>query len=93
MPKERHSTQLTRQSLEKLKQRGYRYVLVESYTLDRRSEFIEMNHFLLKPIKELPGEPGEMGIFEPIDSHLLGQWADYPDNGIIAFIDTNGLLP
>jgi len=75
--------------LERLKERGFRYVIVESYTLDRRLDFIEMNHFLLKPLKELPGQPGELGIFEPIDSHILREWADHPDNGIKAFIDTN----
>jgi hypothetical protein len=89
MPKERSSIRLTLQTLEKLKERGYRYVLVESYTLDRRSDFIEMNHFLLKPVKELP-RPGEWGIFEPIDSHILREWADQPDNGVKAFIETNG---
>lgn len=80
---------LTRHSLEKLKQWGFRYVVVESYTIDRRSDFIEMNHFLLKPLKEMPGEPGELGIFESIDSQILREWADHPDSGIKAFIDTN----
>ena len=48
-----------------------------------------MNHFLLKPLKEMPGEPGELGIFESIDSQILREWADHPDSGIKAFIDTN----
>lgn len=86
MSKERSAVRLTRHTLEKLKERGYRYVLVESYTLDRRSDYIEMNHFLLKPVKELPGEPGQMGIFEAIDSHILCEWAEHPDNGIKAFV-------
>ena len=88
MPKEPSSIRLTRQTLQKLKEGGYRYVLVESYTLDRRSDHIEINHFLLKPVRELP-RTGEQGIFEPIDSHVLREWADHPDSGIKAFIDSN----
>lgn len=80
---------LTRQTLEKLKEKGYRYVVVESYTIDRRQDFIEMNHFLLKPLKTLPDQPGDMGIYEPIDSPLLDEWADSPDTGIHAFIESN----
>ncbi|HUB60231.1 MAG TPA: hypothetical protein VL978_06010 [Puia sp.] len=86
MPKDPSAIRLTRQSLEKLKEGGYRFVLVESYTVDRRPEHIELNHFLLKPVKELP-LAGDWGIFEPIDSHILSEWADHPDNGIKAFID------
>jgi hypothetical protein len=74
--KEQPAARLTLQTLDQLKERGFRYVLVESYTLDRRLDYIEMNHFLLKPVKALPDAPGELGIFEPIDSPIK------------AFIDT-----
>lgn len=79
---------LTRQLLEKLKAKGYRYVVVEGYTVDRRQDFIEMNHFVLRPLKELPNLPGDLGIFEPIDSPILDEWADAPDGGIHAFIES-----
>jgi hypothetical protein len=89
MRKEQAVTRLTPQVLEKLMERGFQYVLVESYTLDRRLDYIEMNHFLLRPVKALPDESGELGIFEPIDSPILREWAKHADNGIKAFIDTN----
>jgi hypothetical protein len=85
----RTAIRLTLETLEKLKERGFQYVLVESYTLDRRLDYIEMNHFLLRPVKALPDGPGDLGIFEPIDSTILREWAKHPDNGIIAYIDSN----
>jgi hypothetical protein len=87
--KEQSTTRLTLHTLEILKERGFQYVLVESYTLDRRLDYIEMNHFLLRPVKVLPEAPGELGIFESIDSPILREWASHPDNGIKAFIETN----
>ncbi len=80
---------LTPKVLENLKANGYRYVVVEGYTVDRRQDFIEMNHFVLRPLKELPDLPGDLGIFEPIDSPILDEWANAPDNGILAFIESN----
>jgi hypothetical protein len=90
--KEHTATRLTLRTLEILKERGFQYVLVESYTLDRRLDYIEMNHFLLRPVKVLPNEPGDLGIFEPIDSPILREWAKHPDNGIRAYIETNSEL-
>lgn len=88
MAKDILAKRLTRQILDKLKEKGYRYLVVESYTLDRRLDYIELNHFLLKAVKEMP-RPGDLGIFEVIDSPLLLEWADHPDNGISAYVDTN----
>lgn len=89
-PKGPPVARLSHQTLDRLKELGYKYVVVQSYTLDHREDFIEMNHFVLKPIKELPHRPGDLGIFEPIDSPILRKWADQPDHGIIAFIEPNG---
>jgi hypothetical protein len=86
MPKNKSAARLTRQTLQELKDKGFRFVLVRSYTLDRRVDYIQMNHFALKPVRELPRDPGEMGIFAPIDSDILVDWAD-GGGGIQAFID------
>lgn len=86
---ERPARRLTRQVLENLKASGYRYVVVEGYTVDRRQDFIEMNHFVLRPLRDLPNLPGDLGIFESIDSPILDEWADAPDGSIQAFIESN----
>lgn len=86
MAREKPANKLTLQILEKLKEKGYQYVVVESYTLDRRHDHIVMSHFLLKALKVLPNEPGELGIYESIDSPILREWADHPENGVEAYI-------
>jgi hypothetical protein len=86
MPKNKSAARLTRQTLQELKDKGFLFVLVRSYTLDRRVDYIQMNHFALKPVRELPSDPGEMGIYAPIDSEILLDWAE-GGRGIQAFID------
>jgi hypothetical protein len=81
------ASRLTNQSLAVLKELGFQYVLVEGYTPDRRNDYVELNHFTLVPVKELPEEPGQSGIFAPIDSDIIREWASQPDNGIKAFIE------
>ena len=78
---------LTRQSLEKLKADGYRFVLVKSYSIGRAPDYLEMNDFILTPVRELPVNRGEMEIFEPVDSDILSDWVDRADSGIKAFIE------
>jgi hypothetical protein len=87
MQKPTAANRLTKQSLEVLKELGFRYILVKGYTPDRRYDYIELNHFTLVPVKELPEDPGQKEIFAPIDSDILQDWASQPDNGIAAFIE------
>lgn len=87
MQKNKLPHRLTRQSLEKLKADGYRFVLVRSYTIARATDYLEMNDFMLTPVRDLPVNRGEMEIFEPIDSDILRDWVDHADYGIKAFIE------
>lgn len=87
MTKSKSATRLTSQTLQDLKRKGFRFVLVKGYTLDKRLDYIQMNHFTLVPVMELPAEPGAKEIYEPIDSDILQEWADSPDRGLIAYIE------
>jgi len=87
MQKPTAATRLTTQNLRELRELGFRYVLVNGYTPDRVSDYIVLNRFILVPVKDLPEEPGQNGIYAPIDSDILDDWASQPDNGIKAFIE------
>ena len=87
MEKPTAGTRLTKQSLRALRELGFRYVIVNGYTPDRRFDYIALNRFILVPVKELPEAPGQNGIYAPIDSDILDDWASQPDNGIKAFIE------
>ncbi|HLZ87482.1 MAG TPA: hypothetical protein VKQ52_09590 [Puia sp.] len=80
---------LTARRLQELKDLGFRFVLIKGYTIDRRSDYIELNHFTLVPVKELPEDPGQKEIYEPIESEILLEWASSPDNGVMAFIESD----
>jgi hypothetical protein len=78
---------LTKERLRRLKEHGYLYILIKSYTPDRKTDFIELDHFNLVPVKELPEAQGEKGIFAPIDSEILEAWAEQSEGGIKAYIE------
>ena len=85
-----HSTsaaRLTKQSLQYLKDSGYRFVLVRGYTRDRRVDYIELSYFTLIPVKELSEDPNKKGIYEPIDSPILMEWANFPDERVRVIIE------
>lgn len=73
--------------MQELKDRGFLYVLVKGYTLDRRLDYIQMNHFTLLPVVELPPEPGAKEIFAPVDSEILMEWANSADKGLEVYIE------
>jgi hypothetical protein len=73
---------LTSQGLQNLKDRGFRYVQVKGFTMDRRVDYMELRYFMLVPIKDLPDDPNMKEIYEPIDSKILMDWANSPDDGI-----------
>ena len=81
------TTRLTKESLQVLRELGFRHVLVVEYAPERYSGHIGLNRFKLVPVKELPEEPGKKGIYAPIDSEILDDWASQPDDGIEAFIE------
>lgn len=76
----------TLQTLEKLKQQGFRYLRVNAFTKDRRPDYIEPHYFVLVPFKDMTDDAGSKGIYEPIDSQLLTVWANFPDDGIKVFV-------
>ncbi|HTI90205.1 MAG TPA: hypothetical protein VL727_06420 [Puia sp.] len=78
---------LTQQSLQSLKDSGFRFVLIKGYTTDRRQDYIELNYFTLVPVKDLPDDPNKKEIYEPIDSTILREWALSPDEGLKVIIE------
>lgn len=78
----------TLQALEGLKDRGFRYVRVNAFTQDKRPDYMEPHYFVLVPIKDLPDDPAKKGIYEPINSPLLTDWANFPNEGIKVLVTT-----
>jgi len=76
------TTRLTLQALEHLISRGFEYVQVKGFTRDRRQDYMEPYYLILFPIKELPVDTNEKGIYEPIRSKILIDWANSPNDGI-----------
>lgn len=77
---------LTPQSLNDLKKRGFRYVVVEGFTNDGRADYIEMTYFLLTPVKDLQDRSGEQGVYTSIDSEMLQKWAVADDGATAVYI-------
>ncbi|MBL7728986.1 MAG: hypothetical protein JNM68_14915 [Dinghuibacter sp.] len=69
------AVELTVKALETLEHKGYKYVQVRALTPDKHFDYVEPNHMLLVPMKELPTDPALKDIYEPIGSELLKQWA------------------
>lgn len=86
MEKSGSAVRLTNKSLQHLKDSGFRYVLVKGYSKDGRMDYIELNYFTLTPVKDLPDDPNKKEIYEPIDSIILMEWANSPDDGFKVII-------
>jgi hypothetical protein len=87
MQNSRSAIRLTNESLQHLRDSGFRFVLVKGYTTDRRVDYIELNYFTLVPVKELSEDPDRNEIYEPIDSEILSEWARFPDEGAKVMIE------
>jgi hypothetical protein len=87
MENPRSAITLTKQSLQQLKDSGFRFVLIKGYTTDRRIDYIEVNYFTLVPVKDLSEDPNKKEIYESIDSEILMQWASFPDDGAKVVIE------
>jgi hypothetical protein len=87
MESSRSAITLTNQSLQQLKDSGFRFVLIKGYTTDRRVDYIEVNYFTLVPVKDLSDDPNKKDIYESIDSEILMQWASFPDDGAKVIIE------
>jgi hypothetical protein len=87
MESSKSALRLTLQSLQHLKDRGFRFVLIKGYTTDRRVDYIVLNYFTLVPVKDLPEDPNKKEIYEPIDSDILLEWASRPEESTIVLIE------
>ena len=66
-------------TLEGLERKGYKYVQIKGLTKDKYYDYIEPHFLVLVPIKELPSDPNQKDIYEPIGSPILQQWAKETD--------------
>jgi len=65
---------LTQEALNSLKDKGYKYLQVQGYTLDHHAEYVEPHYLMLVPIKALSGNRAKMDIYEDINSDLIRDW-------------------
>jgi hypothetical protein len=77
---------LTLHALAELRHHGFLYVRVDAFTQNMRPDYMEPHYFVLTPIKNLPDDVNKKGIYEPIDSPMLTDWANSPDVGIKVYL-------
>jgi len=78
----------TTEALTELKGRGFLYVGVNAFSREKRPDYMEPYYIVLAPMKELPAETEKKGIYEPVDSPMLADWANRPGEGIEVWILT-----
>jgi len=81
---------LTLASLQSLKKKGFRYVQVQGFSPDKHLDYMEPRYFVLVPMKNLPTETDQKGIYEPIESEILTEWANTEDEGFDVFLAAAG---
>lgn len=76
------TTAFTAKALDSLQHNGYKFVQVKGLTIDKHYDYVEPHFLVLVPFKELPTDPLQLDIYEPIKSELLYKWAseinEYP---------------
>lgn len=72
--------EFTAKALDRLQLEGYKFVQVKGLTNDYHYDYIDPNFLVLVPIKELPTDPFQKDIYEPINSKLLYKWATEINN-------------
>jgi hypothetical protein len=72
------NNELTLALLDELKKEGFQYVIVNAFARDNRPDYMEPHYFVLEPVIALPDDVNKKGIYEPIESPLLAEWAKYP---------------
>ncbi len=83
---------LTCEALNKLQQKGYKYLQVQGYTMDHHLEYVDPHYLMLVPIKELSPSRSKMDVYEAIDSDIIREWvktADTSDRVEIFLAGTN----
>ena len=77
---------LTPSSLQSLRKKGFKYVQVQGFSPDKHLDYMEPRYFVLVPLKNLPTEADQKGIYEPIESNILTEWANAEDEGFDVFL-------
>ena len=67
---------LTNEALLDLKEKGYKYLQVQGYTLDHHLEYVEPHYLMLVPVKDFSDNRAKMGIYEDISSETVVNWAN-----------------
>jgi len=78
--------ELTPEVLDDLKKKGFKFVIVTAFAHDNRPDYMEPHYFVLEPVMQLSDDVNKKGIYEPIGSPLLMEWAKYPHEGTRIFI-------
>lgn len=81
---------LTPASLQNLRKKGFRYVQVQGFSPDKHLDYMEPRYFVLVPLKDLPTAADQKGIYEPIESKILTEWANSGDEGFEVLIAQAG---
>lgn len=71
---------LTLKALDDLKEKGYRYLQVQGFTLDHHPEYIEPNYLMLVPKKSLASNKSKMDIYADISGETIINWAKRGDD-------------
>jgi hypothetical protein len=78
--------ELTLQTLEELFNKGFRYVRVNAFSHDNRPDYMDPHYFVLEPIIDIPEDMDKKGIYEPVNSKLLIEWARLPNERTKVYI-------
>ena len=74
------AVQVDANMLEALEREGYKYVQIKGLSTDKRFDYLAPRFLLLVPLKELPTDPRDKDIYEPLPSPILEQWAKEADD-------------
>jgi hypothetical protein len=76
------TTSFSVSALDQLQQQGFKYVRVVGLTTDNHYDYTDPQCLLLVPLRELPSDPGQKDIYEPLQSDLLYGWANGDAGGV-----------
>ncbi|MEP7254478.1 MAG: hypothetical protein ABI666_01815 [Ferruginibacter sp.] len=74
-----HSS-LTIKALDDLKEKGYKYLQVQGFTMDHHPEYIEPYYLMLVPVKSLTANKAAMDVYEEISGETIINWAKRSDD-------------
>lgn len=77
----------TPEYLQKLKDSGFKYVLIKTYTWDRRQDYLSPHYMILTPIRDFSNNPDNQGIYESVDSGILKEWSLSKEKDLVVLAD------